>query len=368
MAASKVIAKFTTQLEYVNIDGLLLELWKEGVIKPQPYFEALKKPFEEKLAFVQLQLSIGGEDVFPKFLKCLRTLNHWQLASNMEAEWNRERQNGNAQPGSVSSSNEAIPGAAVGTSRQEGMEYVNTSDIPRDDIPENGRGKDQPDASGFGSNDDDTFQPQYLDISLRRAETFHGPPDMKKMIKSFAHEKDNFARCHENSDCCAVVVMSHGDQSDRTYVIYSKDHKRLPVEWVIQNFSNEETLSLRGKPKLFFFQACRGSEHYRSPSESSTETDSYNARCTSPLVQADIFVANAAIPHYVSYRNKSRGSWFIESICQVFMDNAHCLDLRSMMDEVHNRLAKYEGVKGEKQSPEYWVRGNFKKLYFNPGF
>ncbi|CAG0896994.1 unnamed protein product [Darwinula stevensoni] len=120
MAASQVIAKFTTELEHVDIDGLLQKLWKEGVIKPQPYFEALKKPFEEKLSFVQLQLSIGGEDVFPTFLECLRTLKHWQLASDMEAEWKKKGGKGPTESGNALPSNEAVQASGISKPVTEG--------------------------------------------------------------------------------------------------------------------------------------------------------------------------------------------------------------------------------------------------------
>ncbi|CAG0901355.1 unnamed protein product [Darwinula stevensoni] len=128
MAASQVIAKFTTELEYVDIDRLLQELWKEGVIKPQPYFQARNKPFEEKLSFVQLQLSIGGEDVFPTFLECLRTLKYGQLASAMEAEWKKKGGKGPTESGNTLPSNGAPQ--ASGISKPD-LKPVDLDDIRR---------------------------------------------------------------------------------------------------------------------------------------------------------------------------------------------------------------------------------------------
>ncbi|CAG0899406.1 unnamed protein product [Darwinula stevensoni] len=192
------------------------------------------------------------------------------------------------------------------------------------------------------------FEQLHFEVQL---EDNLGIADMKRVIKNFAQSS-----LHKNSDCCVVLVMSHGDQQDGSYIVYSVDQKPISVEWIIQNFSNEEAQSLRGKPKLFFFQACRGEGYYREPRrKNNLEKDSFREDSYTAPVQSDIFVANSAIPDYVSYRDIRHGSWFIESICQVFAKYAHCLDLQSMMQKVHERLSKYEGEKGEKQSAEYWM-------------
>ncbi|CAG0896992.1 unnamed protein product [Darwinula stevensoni] len=61
------------------------ELWRERVIKPpQLHFEVLIKSFKEKLTFVQQLVSTGGDNVFPTFSVCQRTLKQWQQARVLE--------------------------------------------------------------------------------------------------------------------------------------------------------------------------------------------------------------------------------------------------------------------------------------------
>ena len=52
-----------------------------------------------------------------------------------------------------------------------------------------------------------------------------------------------------------------------------------------------------------------------------------------PTVE-DMLIAYATIPGYVANRDNMRGTWFIESICKVFMKNAADMDIKEMMDEV----------------------------------
>ena len=52
-----------------------------------------------------------------------------------------------------------------------------------------------------------------------------------------------------------------------------------------------------------------------------------------PTVE-DMLIAYATIPGYVANRDNMRGTWFIESICKVFMNHAAGMDIKEMMDEV----------------------------------
>lgn len=49
------------------------------------------------------------------------------------------------------------------------------------------------------------------------------------------------------------------------------------------------------------------------------------------------------------------------------MEHAADTDIRDMLDEVAERLTRYESEVGTKQSFSYEVRHFYKKLYFNPG-
>lgn len=54
---------------------------------------------------------------------------------------------------------------------------------------------------------------------------------------------------HTNSDCLAIIAMSHGDNGK----IYAKD-RYYPTKTLWKYFNAKSCPSLAGKPKLFFIQ------------------------------------------------------------------------------------------------------------------
>ncbi|CAH8522247.1 unnamed protein product [Heterobilharzia americana] len=57
-----------------------------------------------------------------------------------------------------------------------------------------------------------------------------------------------------NHDCFACVILSHGDEGG---VVYATDGA-IPLDRIMAPFRGDQCSDLRGKPKLFFIQACRG--------------------------------------------------------------------------------------------------------------
>ncbi|CAD5213133.1 unnamed protein product [Bursaphelenchus okinawaensis] len=62
---------------------------------------------------------------------------------------------------------------------------------------------------------------------------------------------------------------------------------------------------------------------------------------------ADFLVAYSTVPGFVSWRNSVNGSWFIQSICEVFSkEAAHC-DILELLTKVNRRVAKVYETTGE---------------------
>uniref|UniRef100_A0AC34F3T3 Caspase-8 n=1 Tax=Panagrolaimus sp. ES5 TaxID=591445 RepID=A0AC34F3T3_9BILA len=195
-------------------------------------------------------------------------------------------------------------------------------------------------------------------------------------------------------DSCAVVVLTHGKYD---YLCVS-DGSLVNVHQFMQCF-NSTNAPLLGKPKLFFLQACRGSsqdpgidatdtgsvnvvkletsslsEYQIStssmPLQSLTETDSQNLsnNAEKQPTEADMLVAFATTPQYVSWRNTSEGSWFIQSICEIFSEHSKNEDICSLLTRVNRRVAQvYQSSENKrKQIPEF-VNRLQKRFYFFPG-
>ena len=175
-------------------------------------------------------------------------------------------------------------------------------------------------------------------------------------VRSFASKEE-----HGEADMAAVVVMSHG----REGVVYTTDQRMVQIDWILKQFNNDECPRLRGKPKLFVFQACRGDDS--DYGVSTTASDSQRSSGGMEMKEnswSDMVIAYSTIPGYVANRDTVDGSWFIQSFCQVFRDRAKTLEIREMLDLVSKRLREFQSERGTKQSFDYVVRHLYKKFYF----
>ena len=130
--------------------------------------------------------------------------------------------------------------------------------------------------------------------------------------------KDTAAINHSNFDAFVFIIMSHGDECD---VVYGVDDRPVRIEDIMREFKAIKCATLRGKPKLFFIQSCRGSSsEFLSPGAANCHRDSRVPRSTrdSTLArnlcpqEADFLLSFAAAPGYFAYRYSENGSVFIQ--------------------------------------------------------
>ena len=69
-----------------------------------------------------------------------------------------------------------------------------------------------------------------------------------------------------------------------------------------------------------------------------------------------MIVAFSTVRGYVSWRHSERGSWYIETLCRVFMNQSHQSSLRRMLDMISESLEDKESDRGVKQQATYTVR------------
>lgn len=68
---------------------------------------------------------------------------------------------------------------------------------------------------------------------------------------------------------------------------------------------------------------------------------------------------------FVSHRDPQTGTWYIQTICEVFMEHAHDTDVESMLKMVDAKLAKLVANSNSRQTTSYENRG-FKNCYLHP--
>nr|CAH0100029.1 unnamed protein product [Daphnia galeata] len=198
--------------------------------------------------------------------------------------------------------------------------------------------------------------------------------EMNDELELFTKSED-----HNDADSVVVAVMSHGKSGthDEGTLIYTKDCKFFSSEDLLRRFNNLNCPLLKGKPKIFFFQFCRGDNidfgHRVTPvifQSGRTVTDG-NAVPTSPTEiersYGDMLITYSTLPGYVSYREESEGTWFIKALSLTFMRDAHECHVDRLLQIVDEQIRHWTGTRNGKQTLEIIKRGFNRKFYFNPG-
>lgn len=142
---------------------------------------------------------------------------------------------------------------------------------------------------------------------------------------------------HSNSACFACVLLSHGEEN----LIYGKDGV-TPIKDLTAHFRGDRCKTLLEKPKLFFIQACRGTElddGIQADSGPINDTDA-NPRYKIP-VEADFLFAYSTVPGYYSWRNPGKGSWFVQALCSILNEHGKDLEIMQILTRVNDRVARH---------------------------
>ena len=162
------------------------------------------------------------------------------------------------------------------------------------------------------------------------------------------------------TDMFVACIMSHGEKD----VIICHDGIYLDTEQILIKFA---CIELKDKPKFIMFQACRGGNIDYGVSKMVMTDSSQGQNPTKDPIWKDMLIAYSTIPNYLSYRDTEDGSWFVESLVKVFMNDACNIELRLLLRNVEDTMNAIPHQQGFKQSIEVSSRGIKKSLFFNPG-
>ena len=153
-------------------------------------------------------------------------------------------------------------------------------------------------------------------------------------------------KSHEGCDSFVCCILSHGYLDG----VYGADSERVTISDIANIFKGSYCRDLVDKPKMFFIQACRG--QITDPGvEKDGNGDFDDSLHHSLPSEADYVFGYATPPGKVSFRSPEHGSWYISSLCQVLQENAHKLDLLSMLTIVNEKVCKAYTSQGYKQCP-----------------
>ncbi|XP_039276312.1 caspase A isoform X2 [Nilaparvata lugens] len=174
---------------------------------------------------------------------------------------------------------------------------------------------------------------------------------------------------HKDEDCLVVIVLTHGLGNG---MLFARDYA-YPVEHLWAPFAGDKCLSLAGKPKLFFIQACRGEKLDGGLTlVNCTQTDNNLSSYKIPSM-ADFLLAFSTFEGHYSWRNPEKGTWFIQALCEVLEEEGTKSSLQEILLEVSRRVAtNHESYNDmiawqhqKKQVPQ--INSTLlRQVYFNP--
>lgn len=184
---------------------------------------------------------------------------------------------------------------------------------------------------------------------------------MKDLLKEIG--KRNF----HNEDALVVCVLSHGLEG----CVYGSDDVEVSLQDLTRPFTSYNAPSLAGKPKLFFIQACQGSNYQRGslpyipkPEEvqelQQLEEDAGPVPGETVPWGADFLLGMATVPECKSFRSTKTGSIYIQELCKQLDESARSTqmdDILTVLTRVNRIVSQgvfklYDRGEAYKQMPE----------------
>lgn len=138
---------------------------------------------------------------------------------------------------------------------------------------------------------------------------------------------------YTDDDCFVCCILTHGTKND---LLYGCDGNTVTLNEVMTPFHGEKCKSLRYKPKLFFIQACRGEKVEGGVVFDSGKEEDFGFRVPK---QANFFVAYSTTPGFVSLRDTTRGSWFVQQLCNDLQNMVSSADIYQILTVVGKNVA-----------------------------
>ena len=171
-------------------------------------------------------------------------------------------------------------------------------------------------------------------------------PKAEEMVKIFKKIAGRSAE-HDSFVCC---ILSHGKEDK----IFASDSKLVDLEAIVSPLKSCK--NLRGKPKMFFVQACRGKEGEKAKVDCGVKLRVVTDSVSKNPSESDFFLSCATPPGYIAWhpaiKDDKKGTPYIKALCETFCKTAKHSNLEKMHKKINEEVSKYESDAGCKQIPE----------------
>ncbi|CAC5404575.1 CASP9 [Mytilus coruscus] len=159
--------------------------------------------------------------------------------------------------------------------------------------------------------------------------------EIEETLKYFAKDEQLL-----EVDSLIVVLMSHGNNE----IILGTDGEGKNVIDLITLFNSKNCTSMKGNPKMFIVNACRGDGRDKifgktQPVDVHDTVHTDGRGLSIQPANCDLLIAYSTFPGYVSYRDEEDGSPFVKCLVEVFKEKADLEHVLDMLTEVNNRMA-----------------------------
>ncbi|XP_077861597.1 caspase-3-like [Saccoglossus kowalevskii] len=170
----------------------------------------------------------------------------------------------------------------------------------------------------------------------------------------FATIRDVGAADHSKADCIIVCILTHGSRVG----VHGVDDKHVNVDKLSGLLNGLACPSLIGKPKLFFIQACKGTDEMAA-SQEERDGPSLHDPISKPT-EADFCLSYSTVPGYVSWRSTTEGSYYINILVKNILAYSDQEELLSILTNVNKEVGDKLGTQCT-----YLESTLSKKFYFN---
>ena len=155
-----------------------------------------------------------------------------------------------------------------------------------------------------------------------------------KNIDQYLKESDDAAETRVVHDSFISCILSHGNRGG----IIGTDSLSIKREDIERAVGESKTLNKQ--PKIFFIQACQGTDPGTEP-VSTVHAD--GGKTTSK--RADIYICSATTFGDQSYREEFKGSWFVVEVCKILCQYGKCYKLSEFQNHLNAEVSGNESYR-----------------------
>ena len=188
--------------------------------------------------------------------------------------------------------------------------------------------------------------------------------------------KEESTKNHSDADCFMCVIMSHGTKlADGSLGVFGVDGEMINILNEAKTiFSNQNCLSLKNKPKLFFIDACWGEKQmgtFNTYLQNNTNgcnminniqtnradngNNSYTTSIENNQEISDFLLSFSTLPNFVSNRHPKRGNWFIQEFASALSEFGETRTLIDIMHTVRLKLMRKTTIFVAQLSVDHWM-------------